>query len=103
VILKSWFVHLIGGKKMQLLGASEAAAIERAVVLKPSGRPLRRRLDGGEHDQQDDDDLAQGILVVDMAALRMVRAPAAKERHSPSNVQRAVRSDRAVVYRCAVR
>jgi hypothetical protein len=35
--VKSWSIHLIGGKKMQLLGSieavSEAAAIERAVVL----------------------------------------------------------------------
>jgi hypothetical protein len=35
--LKSWSAHLIGGRKMQLLGylaaVTEAAAIERAVVL----------------------------------------------------------------------
>ena len=53
--LKSWSAHLIGGKKMQLLGyleaVNEAAAIERAVVLyaldderrKPLAVNLRRK------------------------------------------------------------
>jgi hypothetical protein len=46
--LKSWSVYLIGGKKMQLLGSieavSEAAAIERAVVLFALDDQHRKRL-----------------------------------------------------------
>jgi hypothetical protein len=46
--LKSWSVHLIGGKKMQSLGTieavSEAAAIERAVVLFALDDERRKRL-----------------------------------------------------------
>jgi hypothetical protein len=46
--LKSWSVHLIGGKKMQLLGSveavSEAAAIERAAVLFSLDDKRRKRL-----------------------------------------------------------
>ena len=46
--LKSWSVHLIGGKKMQSLGwveaVSEAAAIERAVVLFALNDERRKRL-----------------------------------------------------------
>jgi hypothetical protein len=46
--LKSWSVHLIGGKKMQSLGVieavSEAAAIERAVVLFTLDNERRKRL-----------------------------------------------------------
>jgi hypothetical protein len=46
--LRSWSVHLIGGKKMQSLGvieaASEAAAIERAVVLFSLDSVRRKRL-----------------------------------------------------------
>jgi hypothetical protein len=47
--LKSWSVHLIGGKKMQLLGSieavSEAAAIERVVVLFARDDERRNRLE----------------------------------------------------------
>jgi hypothetical protein len=46
--LKSWSVHLIGGKRMQSLGwveaVSEAAAIERAVVLYGLDNQKRTRL-----------------------------------------------------------
>ena len=46
--LKSWSAHLIGGKKMHLLGyieaVSEAAAIERAVVLFALDDERRKRL-----------------------------------------------------------
>ena len=46
--LKSWSAHLIGGRKMQLLGyieaVSEAAAIERAVVLFSLDDERRKRL-----------------------------------------------------------
>jgi hypothetical protein len=46
--LKSWSAHLIGGRKMQLLGVieavGEAAAIERAVVLFGLDDVKRRRL-----------------------------------------------------------
>jgi hypothetical protein len=46
--LKSWSAHLIGGKKMQLLGyleaVSEPAAIERAVVLFNLDDERRKRL-----------------------------------------------------------
>jgi hypothetical protein len=46
--LKSWSAHLIGGKKMQLLGyleaVTEAAAIERAVVLFSLDGERRKRL-----------------------------------------------------------
>jgi hypothetical protein len=46
--LKSWSAHLIGGKKMQLLGyieaVSEAAALERAVVLFSLDDAQRKRL-----------------------------------------------------------
>jgi hypothetical protein len=46
--LKTWSAHLIGGRKMQLLGVieavSEAAAIERAVVLFGLDDVKRRRL-----------------------------------------------------------
>jgi hypothetical protein len=46
--LRSWSAHLIGGKKMQLLGyieaVSEAAAIERAVVLFALDDGRRKRL-----------------------------------------------------------
>jgi hypothetical protein len=46
--LKSWSAHLIGGKKLQLLGcleaATEAAAIERAVVLFSLDGKWRKRL-----------------------------------------------------------
>jgi hypothetical protein len=46
--LKSWSAHLIGGKKMQLLGFLEAvnepAAIEAAVVLFSLDDQKRRRL-----------------------------------------------------------
>jgi hypothetical protein len=45
----------------------------RLEAEQPAG-PLRRRRDGGEHDQQDNDDLTQSILVADMAASWMVRA-----------------------------
>jgi hypothetical protein len=46
--LKSWSAHLIGGKKMQLLGylgaVTEAAAIERAVMLFSLDDERRKRL-----------------------------------------------------------
>jgi hypothetical protein len=46
--LNSWSVHLIGGKKMQSLGViealSEAAAIERTVVLFALDDARRKRL-----------------------------------------------------------
>ena len=46
--MKSWSIHLIGGKKMQMLGSieavSEAAAIERAVVLFALDDERRKRL-----------------------------------------------------------
>jgi hypothetical protein len=46
--LRSWSVHLIGGKKMQSLGTieavSETAAIERAVVLFALDDDRRKRL-----------------------------------------------------------
>ena len=46
--LKSWSVHLIGGKKMTSLGVieavSEAAAIDRAVVLFALDDARRKRL-----------------------------------------------------------
>jgi ABC-type branched-subunit amino acid transport system substrate-binding protein len=46
--LKSWCAHLIGGKKMQMLGwveaVDEAAAIERAVVLFSLDDARRKRL-----------------------------------------------------------
>jgi hypothetical protein len=46
--LRSWSVHLLGGKKMQSLGViealSEAAAIERAVVLFALDDERRKRL-----------------------------------------------------------
>jgi len=46
--LKSWSAHLIGGRKMQLLGfveaVSEAAALERAVVLFSLDDGKRKRL-----------------------------------------------------------
>jgi hypothetical protein len=46
--LKSWSAHLIGGKKLHLLGyieaATEAAAIERAVVLFSLDDERRKRL-----------------------------------------------------------
>jgi hypothetical protein len=46
--LKSWSAHLIGGKKMQLLGyvegVSEPAAIEAAVVLFSLDDRTRRRV-----------------------------------------------------------
>jgi hypothetical protein len=46
--LRSWSAHLIGGRKMQLLGyleaVSETAAIERAVVLYGLDDQKRTRL-----------------------------------------------------------
>jgi hypothetical protein len=46
--LKSWSAHVIGGKKMQMLGyieaVDEAAAIERAVVLFSLDNERRKRL-----------------------------------------------------------
>jgi hypothetical protein len=46
--LKSWSAHMIGGRKMQLLGyievVDETAAIERAVVLFAIDDERRKRL-----------------------------------------------------------
>jgi hypothetical protein len=48
LLARSWSAHVIGGKKMQLLGyieaVSEAAAIERAVILFSLDDERRKRL-----------------------------------------------------------
>jgi hypothetical protein len=61
--LKSWSAHLIGGKKMQLLGyleaVNEAAAIEQAVVLFSLDDERRKRLASTWGAASDEDDAGQ--------------------------------------------